>query len=147
MLERRSLQTWIFTAVAIAGSLPILFLPDLLPSGYRLRGESSVVVANTVCTILAILWAAIFATIAFRRAEEFVQERGKFAWYWGSFIGLAVVMPLAVFMVVGGFAWFGSAVAANPQFDRGFAVGAGLVLAAEMIGFAAVSLWWKATRS
>ena len=30
------------------------------------------------------------AALAFRRLDEFQQEAGKFAWYWGGSLGLAV---------------------------------------------------------
>jgi cell division protein FtsW (lipid II flippase) len=146
MLERRELQRWTFVFVSVAGGVAILFLPDLLLSGLPQAGDRSAVLARTTATVAAIAWAVFFAMAAFRRADEFNRERSKFAWYWGSLIGLAVATPIAAFVAVGGSRWLNGAAPADPQLVHAFALGVVLSLAAQVLGSAAVSLWWRMTR-
>jgi hypothetical protein len=146
MMDRRNLKSWIFAFVAVAGALPILFLPNLLLAGPQPLGDQPVVFVKTVCTVAAIAWAAVFAVIGFRRAEEFSQERSKFAWYWGSMVGLVAGTPLLVFVGLGGLHWPSRPGSADTQLGHAFALGAGLVLFAQVLGFAVVSIWWRATR-
>jgi hypothetical protein len=146
MLERRDLQRWTFVLVALAGAVAILFLPDLLLSGGQPAGGRSAVLARTTATVAAIAWAVFFGGAAFRRADEFNRERSKFAWYWGSLIGLAVATPVAAFVAVGRSGWLSSGAPADPQLVHAFALGVILPLAAQVLGSAAVSLWWRVTR-
>ena len=146
MVESRSLQRWILALVAVAGGVGILFLPDLLFGGAHPGRDSAVVLAKSVSALAAVAWAAVFALAAFRRADEFNQERSKFAWYWGSLFGLAAATPLAAFIGAGGTRWLNPAAATDPQIAHAFALGVLLPLAAQVVGFAAVSLWWRATR-
>lgn len=146
MLDRRDLQRWPFVFVALAGGVAILFLPDLLLGAPQPAGGSSAVLARTTAAVAAIAWATIFGLAAFRRADEFNRERSKFAWYWGSLIGLAVATPIAVFTAVGGARWLSGAAPADPRLIHAFAFGVVLALAAQVLGSAAVSFWWRMTR-
>lgn len=146
MIERRDLQRWTCVIVALAGAVAILFLPDLLLSGQRAAGDRSEVLARTTAVVAALAWATFFGMAAFRGDDEFNRERSKFAWYWGSLIGLAVATPIASFIAVGGYRWLSGAAAADPQLLHAFALGFVLALAAQVLGSAAVSLWWRVTR-
>ncbi|HXA38748.1 MAG TPA: hypothetical protein VNW53_07105 [Phenylobacterium sp.] len=146
MLDRRTLQSWAFVAVAVGGAIPILFLPNLLASGPHAPGDAETVLSNTACTVLALAWACVFAVLGFRRADEFVQQRSKFAWYWGSLIGIVVAAPLFVFVGLGGLRLLDPAASVGRDLARAFMLGVTLPLAAQVLGFAGVTLWWKATK-
>lgn len=146
MLERKDLQRWAFALVALAGAVAILFAPDLLRGHLEPAGGDAAVLARTTAVVAAIAWAAFFGSAAYRRSDEFNRERSKFSWYWGSLIGLGVATPFAAFVVVGGARWLIPAASASPLSIRAFALGVTLPLAAQALGSAAVSIWWRATR-
>src|ERR1700761_5198072 len=93
MLERRSLQSLVLNGVAVAGGLAIMLVPDLLVLGHA-PGEGPTTTAKIIAVIASLTWTSTFSVSGFRRAEEFVQERSKFAWYWGSLMGLVIAVPL-----------------------------------------------------
>ncbi|HEY8005160.1 MAG TPA: hypothetical protein VIE16_13075 [Phenylobacterium sp.] len=146
MFERRTLQSWAFTAAALGGALLILFLPELVGQAPRPAGEATNVIANTACAAAAIAWACAFAIASFRKADEFVQQRSKFAWYWGSLIGIAAATPAFVFVGLGGLRLFDPAAPVGAGVARAFMLGLTLPLAAQVLGFFAVTLWWRATK-
>jgi hypothetical protein len=142
MVDRRSLQSWTYAAVAVAGSVPILFLPNLMYRPTPPAGDAGYTAVKVACMAVGLAWAAWFAIAAFRRAEEFVQERSKFAWYWGSLMGLVIAVPVFGLIAMGGAPW----IASGHDATRAFKIGLALPLAAQMMGAVVMSAWWRATR-
>jgi len=147
VLERRSLRRWLFTAMAIAGALPLVVLPPLLitPSGAE-NVDGTRILAISVCSLLGTVWALVFASLAFRAEDEFTQQGSKFAWYWGAMGGVVVSAPIYVFIQTGGLHWLDPAVPFSKALGRAFAMGYGLLLFSQLAGYVAVLSWWKATR-
>jgi hypothetical protein len=145
MVERRTIRRWGYAAVALLGAAAIMLLPELL-------GRASHTPAGGVAPdelpriVVGITWAIIFGLLSFLSSDEYVRERSKFAWYWGSFFGLAVSAPVLAFVGMGGLRGFGGLVATDPAVLRAMATGFAMPLAAQMIGFIVVRIWWKATK-
>lgn len=146
MLDRRSLQSLALNGVAAVGALAIMFSPDVLSLGHA-PGEGPTTTARIIAVTASLTWASAFAVGGFRRAEEFVQERSKFAWYWGSLIGLAIGVPLLALFLWGDTSGVMPLAGAGPRAVRtAFALGALAPVVAQLAGFVAVSLWWRATK-
>ncbi len=137
MPSRREIQRIALLAVGVGGAVPIMFIPQMIFGSPGPVGSSSFAVTTTVCIALALAWAAWFNIASFRRSDEFIQERSKFAWYWGSLIGLATVIPIFAFVSLGGLHGL------SPRFDvsrslrQAFGYGMMLPIMAQVIGFAA----------
>jgi hypothetical protein len=147
MLNRRTLQSCAFALVGVGGALPIVFLPKLIfGMGPHPGNDPAFVLVSTGCMTLGVGWACAFSVLSIRRADEFVQSRSRYAWYWGSMIGIAAMAPLFAFSMFGGLSW----VLPDLVVSRGtwLAYAAGLLtpLVAQMVGFAGVMAWWRANK-
>jgi len=146
MLERKTLQRWSYAAVGVGGALALLYLPQLLLSEPRAGGDPAFALARAVSVVLATAWAVYFSLVGFRKADEYNRERSKFAWYWGSFIGIVACGPIVAVIHLH---WIPGVVPLSPtdhdQF-RIFKAGVALPILAQMLGFVVVNLWWKATK-
>ncbi len=148
MLDRRTLQSCALNLVGIGGALPILFLPKLIfGPGPHPANDPAFVLTSTACMVAGVGWSFAFAVAGFRRADEFVQARSRFAWYWGSMIGVAAMAPVFAFALFGGLQWFLPGLGAITRgMWKTYALGLLTPLIAQMIGFAAVSAYWRATK-
>jgi hypothetical protein len=147
MFDRRTLQSCAFALVGIGGALPILFLPKLIFGwGPHPGNDPAFVLTSTACMVLGVAWGGYFAIRSFRRADEFVQARSKFAWYWGSLIGLIMMAPLFAFAMFGGLSWILPDLAVNRAMWLVYAAGLMTPLICQLIGFVAVTLWWRANK-
>ena len=147
MVDRRTLQGCAFALVAVAGAIPILFLPKLLFGlGPHPGNDPPFVLVSTACVLVGLAWAGYFSIRSFRRADEFVQSRTKFAWYWGSMIGVMAMPPLLAFAVFGGLHWIAPGLDLSRKVVTTFGFGMTATLVAQMIGFAGVSFWWRVTK-
>ena len=146
MFQSRTLQSCALSLVAIGGGIALAFAPKLVFPGPHPGADPAFVLTSTGCMALAVGWSAWFSIASFRRADEFVQTRSQFAWYWGSMSGLITMAPLFGFAMLGGLTW----IAPDLVISRGqwltFAAGMLTPLTAQMIGFAAVSAWWRANK-
>ena len=150
MLSDRTTRSWGFSAAGLvgAGALylgPILVLahPGALGLADPLRLLTKVLAAS-----LAMAWAVMFATLAYRAQDEFTREASKFAWYWGGVIGAGVSAPIFVFIGLGGLHLIGGG---PPMADRhaaavGFVSGYGLMAVSLLAGFAIARLWWSVSK-
>jgi hypothetical protein len=143
MMDRRAIQSGALAAVGVVGAMPILFLPQIIFHGAPSPGDSSFIAVTVACMVAGLVWAAWFAIASFRRAEEFVQERSKFAWYWGSLIGLLIAVPVFALIAMGGLPW----IANGSDATRAFKLGMVLPIATQVAGFIVMSVWWRATKS
>ena len=147
MLDRRTLQSCALALVGVGGALPILFLPKFIFGfGPHPANDPPFVITSTVCMVLGVGWGGWFSIASFRRADEFLQARSKFAWYWGSMVGIAAMTPLFAFAIFGGLSWIFPSLPISRGAWLTYALGMITPLIAQMVGFAAVSVWWKAAK-
>jgi hypothetical protein len=146
MFKQRTVQSWAFAATAVLGAILILFLPELTGAKSARPGDRESVLITTACTAAGIAWACTFAIASYRKADEFSQQRSKFAWYWGSMIGIAAATPAIVFIGLNGLHLLDPAAVAGPAMVRAFKMGLFLPLGAQVAGAIAVTIWWRATR-
>jgi hypothetical protein len=147
MFERRQLITWSYAIAGWVGGW-ILILGPLMALRRHLIGPSapaSMLMAGAA--IVGIAWAFACAWLMFRRLDEFQQTASKFAWYWGGVMGLAVSLPIYMFVILGGLhlAWpvayrWGLAPA------HAFALGYGLPVVLQLLGFFAARVWWRLSK-
>ena len=146
-MDRRTLQSCLFALVGVGGALPIVFLPKLIFGlGPHPGNDPAFVLTSTACLLLALAWAGYFSIRSFRRADEFIQSRTKFAWYWGSMIGVFAMAPLFAFATFGGLHLVAPGVEVGGRTMVAFGSGMSATLIAQMLGFAGVSLWWRVSR-
>lgn len=141
MLDRRVIQTYAFAAVGVIGAIPIMFLPRMIFSNPA-AADGAYVVATVASLAIALAWAFWFAPAAFRRADEFVQERSKFAWCWGSLPGAAFAACLYAVMGVGG----APGLLDDVTPVRAFGLGMACLLGIQLFVAFVMSAWWRATK-
>ena len=148
MVDRRTLQSCVFALVGVAGAIPILFLPKLLFGlGPHPDNDPPFVLVSTACMTAGVAWGLYFSIKGFRRGDEFIQARSKFAWYWGSMIGICAMAPIFCFSMFGGLQWFIPSLShMGREAWLTYAFGLMTPLIAQMLGFGAVTLWWRVTR-
>ncbi len=142
MVDRRTLRTWTYAAIALVGAIPIMFLPEIIFRPTPPAGDAGFTAVTVACMAAALAWASWFAIASFRQSEEFVQERSKFAWCWGSVTGIVIAVPIFALIGAGGLPW----IASGREATHAFTLGAGLMLAAQLAGYFAMSAWWRATK-
>ena len=146
MVERRTLSAWKYILAAWVGALAVMYTPRLLGASAADIGTSRVMI-TTVAALLATSWTFWMAALAFRRLDEFQQEAGKFAWYWGGSAGITASVGGYVFIGEGGLHWldpvhFGLGRELFRAFQYGYLLGIGCPL----VGFIAVRLWWQVAK-
>ncbi|MFL5296993.1 MAG: hypothetical protein ACJ798_11490 [Phenylobacterium sp.] len=144
MFDRHNIRLWGFSGVALAGAIPLWIAPVLLIG--RVPAGGTRIIFATVCCLLAVAWAMVFAALGFRRADEYFRERSKVAWYWGGLLGIGATAPVYVFIAMGGLHWLDPTRPAGPELFRAFVMGYSLPIIAQLLGFTAVYVWWKAAR-
>ena len=148
MAERSGWATWKFALAGVGGAWILIFGAQAVFGRIRPADYGTVrVLIPTVETALAMTWAVAMATMAFRRLDEFQQAAGRFAWYWGGSLGLAVSAVGYIFIALGGLHWldpqhFGLGRELFRAFQIGYVLGIGFPVA----GFLVARLWWQATR-
>ncbi len=112
MVASRTLRSWGFIAVGAVGAVAVMFVPLSLfgPPHLPIYRDPTRLVVMSIMAAIAMAWNLVFAWLAFRAQDEFVQTASKFAWYWGGLIGLAVSMPIFAFIAWGGLHWLGPSV-------------------------------------
>ena len=95
---------------------------------------------------IAMAWNVVFAWLAFRAQDEFVQTASKFAWYWGGLMGLAVTLPIFAFIAWGGLHWLAPSIPVGTGLMRAMLLGYMLPVGGQLIGFLVVRAWWSATK-
>jgi len=144
MIDRHDLRVWGYAGIALAGTLPLWVAPMLFIRQVPDGGPR--ILTATGCCIAAVVWGFAFATLGFRRADEYTRERSKIAWYWGGLLGIAATAPVYVFIAMGGLHWLDPARPIGPAYFRAFVTGYSLPILAQLLGFFGVYAWWKATK-
>jgi hypothetical protein len=146
MPDRRTLQRWSYAVVGVAGGIALVSLPPLLFPAPRPVGDTAFMLLRMASVAMALAWSGGFGLMAFLKADEFNRERAKFAWYWGSCLGIAAsVLVVALVRLFGLPQLAGLALGGHDNF-RVFAAGVGLPILAQVLASALVSLWWKVTK-
>jgi hypothetical protein len=135
-------------AAAVIGAWAIILAPRFFAPHLRGPPSPTWIMILSAATALAIAWALVFATLAFRRMDEFQQTASKFAWYWGGSIGLAASLPLFVFVYLGGLHWLDPArFHLGPDLALAFRLGYGLAVVSVGLGaLIALAVWRIAKR-
>ncbi len=137
-----------FAVVGVVGASAFLLVPLLVfgrPHTPIYQDPPRLIVWSLLVAA-AMVWAVVFAWLAFGRTGEFEQTASKFAWYWGGSIGLAVSCPLFAFIAWGGLHWLMPSLPVGPQLFRAFVMGYGLAVGAQLVGFLIARAWWRATK-
>jgi len=146
MPERKSLQRWSYAVVGVAGGVALVSLPQLLFPGPRAVDDATFTIARMASVAVALAWAGGFGLMAFRRADEFNRERSKFAWYWGSCLGIAVSVLAVALVRLFGLPQLAGLPAGGRAAFSAFAAGVVLTILAQVLGSGLVGLWWRATK-
>lgn len=149
MPSRRQLTVWALFSTALLGGWAIAFsllaLRRTAPVGHD--ASPGAILLATLGTAVAVAWAFAFSREAFRRLDEFQQQASRFAWYWGSAVGLAASAPLFAFIGLGGLHWlFPAAFHLGKDLFRAFAIGYALPLLFQTAGWMGAAAWWRLAR-
>ena len=148
MFDRRSWDVWKLMLAAWLGALAIMTAPGLVLGrvGPADMGTGRILIM-VIPLVFAMVWAVWLATLAFRRLDEFQQEAGKFAWYWGGSIGMAVSVIGYAFVGMGGLHWLDPAhFGMGKDLFRAFQLGYLLGLGFPVLGFVVARLWWQLSK-
>jgi hypothetical protein len=147
MFERRNLSGWKFVAIGWLGAWAVALIPRWVFGVTSADVGTARVMIPTLATAVAVSWTLWMATLGFRRLDEFQQEAGKFAWYWGGAIGLAVSLVGYVFIGLGGLHWLDPAHSPlGMDLFRAFRTGYFLGIGCALVGFIVARLWWQAAK-
>jgi len=135
-------RIWRQRAIGLIGGLLFLAIPYIflgpsqphMSAGVRLLGWTGSI-------SLGIIWVLVFGVRTFVRADEYLRDFDKTAWLWGGVGGLAVSAPVFVFVMMGGLHWLAPARPFGPELGRAFALGYGLLVFSQLIGYFAVAAW------
>lgn len=144
-MDRRTWGLWKFALIGWGGAIALMIGSQIVfgRMGAADFGTARVLIP-TFTTAAAIAWAFLMAVFAFRRMDEFEQEGGKFAWYWGGTVGLAVSVVGYAFVGLGGLHWLDPArFHLGAELFRSFQVGYFLGIGGPFLGFFVARLWWS----
>jgi len=132
---------------AVLGAAVIVSVPVLVAPHRPRPPDPTWIVVVTVAATLAMAWAMGFVTLAFRRLDEFQRAAGKFAWYWGGSLGLAVSLPIYVFILLGGLHWLDPVhFHLGAELAVAFRLGYGLAVVSIGLGYLVALGVWRITR-
>jgi hypothetical protein len=147
MFDRRTLSVWKFILAAWIGGFVVMLTPRLLFGASAADVGTSRVMITTLAAVVAIAWTFWMAALAFRRLDEFQQEAGKFAWYWGGSLGIAASAVGYAFIGLGGLHWLDPAhFGLGKELYRSFQIGYALGIGCPLVGFLVMRLWWQAAK-
>ncbi len=147
MFERRTLSAWKFIFAAWIGAAGVMYAPRLVFRFSPADVGTARVMIPTLAAAVAISWTLWMATLAFRRLDEFQQEAGRFAWYWGGAMGIAVSAVGFMFIGQGGLHWLDPArFPLGMDLFRAFRTGYLLGVGCPFAGFLLARLWWQAVK-
>lgn len=148
MAERRGWAIWKFGLLAVGGTA-IVLVGSLVLFGRNQAADigTARVLIPTTATAVAMAWSVTMATLGFRRLDEFQQAAGRFAWYWGGSLGLAVSAVGYVFIAQGGLHWLDPRrFHLGQDLFRAFQIGYVLAIGSLVAGFLIARLWWQVTK-
>ena len=148
MVARRTMVSWGYIAVGAVGAVAVMVVPLALfgPAHGPIYRDPARLVVMSLMAAIAMAWNVVFAWLAFRAQDEFVQTASKFAWYWGGLMGLAVTLPIFAFIAWGGLHWLAPSVPVGIDLLRAMLLGYMLPVGGQFIGFLIVRAWWSATK-
>jgi hypothetical protein len=147
MFDRRTRSVWKYILAAWIVALLVMLTPRLLFGVTAADVGTSKVLITTLAASVAVAWSVWMAALAFSRLDEFQQEAGKFAWYWGGSMGIALSSVGYVFIGLGGLHWLDPIhFQVGKDLFRAFQIGYLLGIGTPILGFLAVRLWWQAAK-
>ena len=148
-MQKRQLQIYGYAAIAVVGALALMWWPLLLgrppvhPANTQVIINGPRLLAITATSALGMAWVLFFGLRIWRRQDEFVQQGGKFAWYWGGTIGLLSTLPIYMFISQGGLHWLWPQVPASRELGRAFVYGYGLSYLGVALGVTSAAVVWR----
>jgi hypothetical protein len=148
MAMSRNLAVSAYAGVAVVGAFLIIEVPHLVFSGQPPRPPPNpgLIALTTICALIGVTWAMVFAALAFRRMGEFEREASKFSWYWGSTAGIALSGVLYTFIGLGGLTLIDPSHPIGTPLFRAFVTGYSLPIVSQLVAFLAVRLWWQVAK-
>jgi hypothetical protein len=148
MPSTRSMSRWGYVAAGLLGGWAIALTPIVAAPHKTGALTPGWIVGCTVAAAVAIVWACVFATLAFRKLDEVERAASKFAWYWGGSIGFGASLPVFIFIYMGGLQWLDPAHFHHvPGLAVAFRLGYGLAVVSLMLGFfVGLAVWRIAKR-
>ncbi len=149
MPDKRTVRLWTYSLIGLGGGIALLSLSFLVfgrPLTNGLLNPASIAQV-VVSSILAVSWAIAFATLAYRNADEFMQEGSRVSWYWGGLMGVAASAPVYVFVMLGGLHWLWPSSPIGKELARAFAFGYALPVVFQLLGFTIVAAWWQLSKA
>jgi len=147
LIDQRSWGAWKFILAGWVGGWAIMSSPRLVLGVTAADVGTARVLIPTATTAIGIAWTLWMATLAFRHIDEFQREAGKFAWYWGGAIGLALSAVGYVFIGQGGLHWLDPAhYGLGRELFRAFQYGYLLCIGFPMAGFLLARLFWEVSK-
>ena len=147
MVDRRTLSVWKYILAAWVVALGVMLAPRLLFGVTPADVGTSKVLITTAAAAIAAGWGVWMAALAFSRLDEFQQEAGKFAWYWGGSMGIALSSVGYVFIGLGGLHWLDpTRFHMGKELFNAFQIGYLLGIGTPVLGFMIARLWWQAAK-
>lgn len=148
MVARSGWAVWKYAFAGWGGALAVMVGSQM---AFGRMGPADIgtvrVLIPAASAAIAIAWTFAMAVVAFRRLDEFQQEAGKFAWYWGGSVGLAVSAVGYVFIGQGGLHWLDPVhFHLGRDLFRAFQYGYLLGIGCPLLGFLGARLWWQAAK-
>jgi hypothetical protein len=144
MASTRSLSRWGFVAAGLLGGWAITLAPVVAARHSAGAQTPGWIIGCTLAAAVAMIWACVFATLAFRKLDEVERAASKFAWYWGGSIGFAASLPVFIFIHMGGLHWLAPArFHLGPELAFAFRLGYGLAAVSVMLGFLVGLAVWR----
>lgn len=148
-MRKRQVQIYGYAAIAVVGAVALMWWPLLLgrppvhPANAPVIINGPRLLAITATSALGIAWVVFFGLRIWRKQDEFVQQGGKFAWYWGGTIGLLSTVPIYIFIGRGGLHWLWPQIPASRELSRAFVMGYGLALFGLGVGVMTARVFWR----
>lgn len=142
MVDRRMLEVWKYGVAALAGAVVVMGVSRALFAGPSAMGTSQVMIP-TLAALAAMGWCYFMAVLALKRVDEYQVAAGKFAWYWGGSLGVAVSLVVYTFIHMGGLHWLEPArFQLSPEVSAGFRMGYLVGVGFPFAGFLMARLYW-----
>lgn len=142
MFDRRMTEVWGYALAGWAGATVAALVSRALFGGASAVGTSRVLIP-TLAALAAAAWCYFMAVLAVRRVDEYQMAAGKFAWYWGGSLGIAVSLVAYTFIGMGGLHWLDPArFHLGQDFFSAFRLGYLLGVGVPFAGFVLARLYW-----
>ena len=144
---RRARLRWIYAGTGFVGAVAILYGAVFLAPHHPGAPDPQRITIMSLAGAVSVVWAMVFATLAFRQLDEYQRTASKFAWYWGGLVGLVVSVPIYIFILLGGLHWLDPArFHLGADLAMAFRLGYAVAIFPMLLGFLVALGVWRITR-